>query len=467
MYKPLLMMRIRGLMGPIPFKAANLKNNIVKSAGNFIGGGDAPVIDPPIASGTFAPPDAKVGAAYSYDISVLFTGGNVSTYTLNGTLPDGLSLHPSTGVISGTPTQEEVATGISITGTNTAGSDTTNTASITVAAAAVVPIECDTIIYGSHLDGDIDNINTSNGVYGDLDGTAELSTVESKFGTGSIFVPRSGNTNYLNIISGAIAETTRTIEFFFNITDPGSSGNSNGVFNGFGNSISIGVRFDTGSGTLEVFRGSLHTVPLGLSANTWHHMAITIGGGNATDVYVNGTLAVSAPALDITGIGGISFGNGIGTFSIGGMGGYQDEILVLDTVKYTGDFTPPTAPFETTCVAPPVVTDINLTIGDFFEVIYGFSSPENFGSVVPQEIDGVIIFEITGTNSGESVLKFGDGTEKLNDAGNLKIEFGVGQDEIVPWSDIESRYDKDSSAFAGFLNSNSGLSVDISITELP
>lgn len=124
------------------------------------GSGVITIADPadlaPVASGTFAPSEGTVDIPYSYDASVLFTGGAVVSYSLNGTLPVGLTLDTSTGVISGTPTTEETATGLSITGTNGDGSDTTNTASITVAinttaqvamSVATVDVPYDSILY--------------------------------------------------------------------------------------------------------------------------------------------------------------------------------------------------------------------------------------------------------------------------------------------------------------------------------
>ena len=86
---------------------------------------------PPIASGTFAPPAGSTGTPYSYTTADLFTGGAVVTYSVNGTLPTGLSIAPDTGIISGTPTTGETQN-VSVTGTNTDGFATTNTADILI-----------------------------------------------------------------------------------------------------------------------------------------------------------------------------------------------------------------------------------------------------------------------------------------------------------------------------------------------
>jgi hypothetical protein len=53
------------------------------------------------------------------------TGGIISTYTIDRPLPAGLTLNPSTGVISGTPTAITAATPYVITGTNSTSSTTT------------------------------------------------------------------------------------------------------------------------------------------------------------------------------------------------------------------------------------------------------------------------------------------------------------------------------------------------------
>ncbi len=66
---------------------------------------------------TLAPPAAALGVAYSFDTSPGFTGGySPRTYTLTaGTLPTGLALAATTGVISGTRTVAGTAAGLVVT----------------------------------------------------------------------------------------------------------------------------------------------------------------------------------------------------------------------------------------------------------------------------------------------------------------------------------------------------------------
>ena len=90
--------------------------------------------NPPLALSNFTPPDGQVSVGYSYNSSNSFTGGAIVTYTLVGTLPTGLNLNPSSGIISGTPTVANTFTDIRIIGTNADGSSTTIKADITIIA---------------------------------------------------------------------------------------------------------------------------------------------------------------------------------------------------------------------------------------------------------------------------------------------------------------------------------------------
>jgi hypothetical protein len=75
------------------------------------------------------------GNPVSLDLSTYFTGGGAPTsYSqLTGTLPTGVTLNTSTGLISGTPTVNGTSAGLSFRGTNTYGSDDTNSFSAEVA----------------------------------------------------------------------------------------------------------------------------------------------------------------------------------------------------------------------------------------------------------------------------------------------------------------------------------------------
>jgi len=88
--------------------------------------------NPPIALATFNPPNGQTSVLYSYEVEPLFTGGDIVSFTLIGTLPTGLNLNPTTGLIDGTPTIVQTLSDIYVTGTNADGSSTTNKADITI-----------------------------------------------------------------------------------------------------------------------------------------------------------------------------------------------------------------------------------------------------------------------------------------------------------------------------------------------
>lgn len=82
-----------------------------------------------------SPNTFTVGTAIA-NLTPTVSGGTPTTYSVSPALPAGLSLHPTTGVISGTPTAEVAQANYTITGTNTIGS-TTTTISIQVVSTAI------------------------------------------------------------------------------------------------------------------------------------------------------------------------------------------------------------------------------------------------------------------------------------------------------------------------------------------
>jgi uncharacterized protein YjdB len=93
------------------------------------------VVPPPLSMTTPSLPDAKAGTAYS---AFLFATGGTTPYTwsVTGSLPNGLTLNPSTGEISGIPT----ATGtFNFTATATDVSNPVKTASAPLAITVTAP----------------------------------------------------------------------------------------------------------------------------------------------------------------------------------------------------------------------------------------------------------------------------------------------------------------------------------------
>ena len=83
---------------------------------------------------------ANVNAAMN-GYTVTSSGGTVSSYSITGTLPAGVSFSTTTGRITGTPTATQTATTYTITATNTSGS-TTATFTLTVVRTCANGGEC-------------------------------------------------------------------------------------------------------------------------------------------------------------------------------------------------------------------------------------------------------------------------------------------------------------------------------------
>ncbi|MGG7307922.1 ice-binding family protein [Curtobacterium sp. AB451] len=109
-------------------------NTITAPTGCPAPGTPSETVAPTITSGT--PTAATAGTPYSF--SVTATGSPAPTYSDGGTLPPGLTINPTTGVISGTPTTPGTTT-VTITADNGTAPADTETYVLTVRAPAVVP----------------------------------------------------------------------------------------------------------------------------------------------------------------------------------------------------------------------------------------------------------------------------------------------------------------------------------------
>lgn len=87
---------------------------------------------PVVTASTF---DGTVGTAFSQSISA--TQSPTSFAVTSGTLPAGLSLNPSTGAITGTPTTAATETTIQVTATNAAGTSSAATITFNITAASL------------------------------------------------------------------------------------------------------------------------------------------------------------------------------------------------------------------------------------------------------------------------------------------------------------------------------------------
>lgn len=93
----------------------------------------------PPASLSYTTPNVYTSGSTITALNPTSTGGAITSYSINPNLPAGLTIDPTTGIISGTPTTTSSQTTYIVTGTNVSGT-VTATVVITVNGSAVAPV---------------------------------------------------------------------------------------------------------------------------------------------------------------------------------------------------------------------------------------------------------------------------------------------------------------------------------------
>ena len=175
-------------------------------------------------------------------------------------------------------------------------------------------------------------------------GNAQISTSVKKFGTGSIYVPSSGEALYIRPNpSLAFGNGAFTMEAW---VYPTTLAGAKSIYEcRASGSSSSGFSFLVSSGNLVVYTAGAYLAAssTAISANTWTHIALVRSGigSNQTTYYINGTASGT-----ITMSGNFTDANSI-TTKIGEFWpGYIDDLRITKGVaRYTANFTPPTAAF--------------------------------------------------------------------------------------------------------------------------
>ncbi len=179
-------------------------------------------------------------------------------------------------------------------------------------------------------------------------GNNVISTSQSKFGGSSLYVGVDSGSGVGSVSDDRFLLSNQdfTIEcwFYDSVLSVGNAGI-------IGISERHSIVIDSGIIKANVFTDSnleiIHQDTV--SAATWHHVALVRNSGIIT-LYVNGVASNTTIAIGTTTLLNSSntFKTTVGTYKgnvIGCFGGYIDEARVRREAVYTGNFTPPTAPF--------------------------------------------------------------------------------------------------------------------------
>ena len=185
-------------------------------------------------------------------------------------------------------------------------------------------------------------------------GNAQISTSVKKYGTGSMYFDGSGD--YLYTPSNALLDFGSgdfTVEAWFNFVNNTSYYTIVGTGNYTTTSTNMYILRQQASGKLIFFYGNgasqnILTGTTTISANVWHHAAVT-RSGSTIRLFLDGTLeaSVSSSMFLSSPYGTYVGADNQGTYGIGDFAnGYIDDLRITKGVaRYTANFTPPTQAF--------------------------------------------------------------------------------------------------------------------------
>ena len=166
------------------------------------------VVDVPVLSLAYAP-TATISAVVGVPIAArtpTTTGGAATAFTVDPLLPAGLTLHPTTGTLAGTPTQvQATSTSYTVTASNSAA--TTAAAVVTLTAVAA-----GTLVYTSAALSLLVGVPGTTGVPATNVPEPRSYTVEPALPAGLALDPATGEIS--GTCSGTVASTAHTVSVF-------------------------------------------------------------------------------------------------------------------------------------------------------------------------------------------------------------------------------------------------------------
>jgi hypothetical protein len=319
--------------------------------------------------------NGQTGTVFNYQIQATNSPTSYSTTTL----PPGLTLNTTTGMISGTPTKPGIYS-ITVSATNAGG---TGTLDVTVTILPTLPYTADFETSEGYTAG---TLNEQLG-WVVSSGSASVTTADHSSGAGSVSLAAS---NPVTVITQSFASTpTASIEYFDFFAKPiGQSVlSSAGTFRVAG--ARFGLQLNGAQGQLSVLNGngsgggtwSATPVSFPLDANdqtsTWVRFTVRLDFTNQKwDLYANGTMV----AADV---------------------GFGSNFTFLSTFQAQGDLTKASG-IDYIFAGPtnPVFGDTNNNgIDDTWETAHGLSLSANNRNTSPTG-NGITVIQayVAGTN---------------------------------------------------------------------
>jgi hypothetical protein len=222
-------------------------------------------------------------------------------------------------------------------------------------------VACTPNTQGGGNDGNVmallhfDNNGTDNALVAHnltLNGGAVYSTTQSKFGGYSLSIPTAG-TSYAQQANGmlgggpGIGTGNLTLEaWIWMPTQPS-------LFAAIGDDQATNISMGANPNLWTQIAGASATftpTTSVISANAWHHIAVTRAGSTGTVAYYVDGVA-QAPASPTAGgifgnaTSGLKIGRGYSSSYVMPSGSFMDEVRISNSIRYTANFTPPLLAF--------------------------------------------------------------------------------------------------------------------------
>lgn len=179
-------------------------------------------------------------------------------------------------------------------------------------------------------------------------GDAKISTVQSKFGGGSIALDGNGDYLLSPLSSDLSFPGNFTVESWIYLTALNALNNASYITDfrsGGSNNFTLGVINSGGNGRLYAFSsGADVTGSMNVSLNTWNHVSF-VRNGSVLTLYLNGAACGTLSTSFSQSSTGLYIGSrftGLTEY----VSGYLNDLRITKGIaRYTSNFTPPTAPF--------------------------------------------------------------------------------------------------------------------------